>query len=515
MRAPERAKLFRTLDGPLLPFICAVLTLLAAVWVWIPQNFAPRLSDERAYLLQAEIFASGKWTLPARPKPEFFEQEHTFVTPFVAAKYPPGQSLVLTSGVFVGWPQLMPLLMAAAAGALVVILSRALTSAPVALLAWACWITLPPTLYYMPSYLSEVTTLVLWLLGWYALLRRVKGGGPSWLVLLGACIAWCIITRPLTGVAYALPTAAVALMHEYRRRVVGPSTVSFLVALAILSVIPLWSRNTTGSWTRTPLMQYTATYIPWDVPGFGTVAAKPLRSLPDDIQRDLSRFEDLHSRHVVRALPTIAFARAKGLLGRVSPTRHVFLLITVLIVGLAAMPRAARIGIITSVVLFASYLTYATPPEYPLYYLETFPVVGFTLAAGIAAIIRFLLRRYSKPGNVASLAMVAAALVVIVSGLSSARRMRTSRGGVNRFRVMIDVIQSSRNVVFARYGASPAAPLLLVWNPAYLEKARTIVVFDRGEMNDSLLTVFPDRHPYLLDVAAGQLREIALDHRNR
>src|SRR4051794_41794552 len=73
--------------------------------------------DERAYLLQAEIFARGHWTAPPPPVAAFFEQMHVFVEPAVFAKYPPAHAMMLVPGIWLGMPGLMPALMAAVAGA--------------------------------------------------------------------------------------------------------------------------------------------------------------------------------------------------------------------------------------------------------------------------------------------------------------------------------------------------------------------------------------------------------------
>ena len=60
--------------------------------------------DERAYLLQAEIFARWHWTAPAPPLASFFEQMHVFIEPAVFAKYPPAHALTLAPGIWLGRP---------------------------------------------------------------------------------------------------------------------------------------------------------------------------------------------------------------------------------------------------------------------------------------------------------------------------------------------------------------------------------------------------------------------------
>ena len=127
--------------------------------------------DEMAYLLQAEIFARGRWALASPPMPEFWEQPHVLVVPMLAAKYFPGHSLVLAVGALLGWPPLMPLVLQATSAVLLFVLGRRLANGGVALLAWVIWLTTPMVLYLGPSYFSEGTTTVCWLAGWFTLLR--------------------------------------------------------------------------------------------------------------------------------------------------------------------------------------------------------------------------------------------------------------------------------------------------------------------------------------------------------
>ena len=127
----------RTLASSWLPAVCGLISMLVMAWVWKGSHFIPNIADESAYLLQAEIFAKGAWSLAARPLPEFFEQIHVFATPFVAAKYFPGHSLLLVPGVLIHFPPLVPLLLIFGSGLLIVALSRRITNGWVALLVWA------------------------------------------------------------------------------------------------------------------------------------------------------------------------------------------------------------------------------------------------------------------------------------------------------------------------------------------------------------------------------------------
>src|SRR5258708_13451698 len=89
--------------------VCGVVTALLTWWVWGSLDQVAVFHDEAAYLLQAKIFASGRWTAPARPLPEFFEQYHVLVTPAFASKYWPGHSPLTVPGVCLALAGLGPL----------------------------------------------------------------------------------------------------------------------------------------------------------------------------------------------------------------------------------------------------------------------------------------------------------------------------------------------------------------------------------------------------------------------
>src|SRR6185436_1059230 len=108
----------RFLSGPWSPLAAAIVTGLLVRIVWGSFHEPGVVHDERAYLLQAEIFAGGHWTAPAPPLSTFFEQVHVFIAPAVFAKYPPAHALTLVPGIWLGLPGLMPAVMTGITGAL-------------------------------------------------------------------------------------------------------------------------------------------------------------------------------------------------------------------------------------------------------------------------------------------------------------------------------------------------------------------------------------------------------------
>src|SRR6187549_3052770 len=64
------------LSGPWAPVVVGLVTGIFIGIVWGSFHEPGSVHDERAYLLQAEIFARGHWTAPPPPLAAFFEQMH-------------------------------------------------------------------------------------------------------------------------------------------------------------------------------------------------------------------------------------------------------------------------------------------------------------------------------------------------------------------------------------------------------------------------------------------------------
>ena len=78
--------------------LAIILAIAAATFVWVAWGGLDRpglYHDEKAYVLQARIYADLKLAEPSPPVPELWEQVHVFTQPHYAGKYPPGFSAVL------------------------------------------------------------------------------------------------------------------------------------------------------------------------------------------------------------------------------------------------------------------------------------------------------------------------------------------------------------------------------------------------------------------------------------
>ncbi|HET7460567.1 MAG TPA: hypothetical protein VFJ82_04950 [Longimicrobium sp.] len=523
-RLPARVAL--AARSPLAPWAVAAATFALLAWVWGGLRPWAVVHDEAAYLLQARIFAHGHWTGPHPPIPEFFEQFHVLVEPRLAGKYPPGHSLLLVPGVWLGVPGLVPLLLDALAGALLFVLARRALGAGAALLAWAVWITARGTDTALASYFSETTTTALWLAGWWLVLRWRERRGAGTLILLTALVAWGGITRPLTMFAYMLPVAAVLappLLRERRWRQIG---VAAAAGLAICAIVPLWSARTAGSWRTNPYREYSRIYFPFDHPGFGPDPSPPLRPLQPEMREYYADNSRYRAAHLPERLPGTLLLRARMAL------RGVFCqgpygvcgwrgwLVPLAVIGVVAAPAPLWFAIGTALLLFFSYAGFYHKAEWALYYTEALPVVGAVAACGARLAAGALARRAAGTARGWRLrrdAVLAAAAVCVLAfsarPLTLLRQMNSARAAYFRdFARRADAIPEPRAMVFVRYAPRHIYHNSLIENAPDWRTARVWVVRDRGADNARLMRADPRRAAYLYDESAKRMLRIDPAH---
>ena len=494
------------------PIAFGVVTALVTWWVWGSLSQVAVYHDEAAYQLQARIFASGRWTAPAPPLPEFWEQMAVLVTPKLAPKMPPGHAILMVPGIWLGLPGLVSVVLSGVTGGLLFALARRVSGAWVALLAWFVWLTAPRALIWRAAYFSEATTGALWLASWWALLEWRTTRRRHWLLILAACIGWGAITRPLTMLAFALPVGLVVVWTVMQHREWRDLTLALALGISILAIIPLWSSRTTGDARSTPLALYTRQYMPWDVPGFGFDSTPPLRALPHDLAKVDAIFVGLHTGHTVSALPQILWRRLSFVMSDVwSGWRSPLALLALL--GLLVAPTAGWFAFATAMVLFLSYASYAHAPSWSVYYSESLPVLAFLTALGAWFVLRRIVGLPLKGTDgelVRANADIAAPLAVVIglflmlwpacSDVRMVHDLRQRETLYHRiFRELTAAIPAQKSIVFVRYRSNHAGHFSLVRNVPDLESARTWVVYDRGAENARLMHLAPDRVPYLYD----------------
>jgi hypothetical protein len=516
---PGLESLLASRSAPLVAGLAAASTV---AWVWGSLREPGVVHDEIAYRLQAAIVASGRLAGPPPPLPEFFEQFHVLLAPALAPKYFPGHALVLASGVALGLPGLMPVLLAGLSAGLLFAVARRVANGWVAALATLLWLTAPAGLVWRATYFSQSTSTAAWLGMVWALREWVERGRSRHLVLVAALLAWCAITRPLTAVALSLPVAAVVLPRSLRRRAFRGLGLALVAGCLVIALIAPFNAAATGSPFTLPYSVYTRLYIPWDHMGFGFDPTPPLRDPTPEMVAYTDSFWPIYAGHTLAELPGQLLSRARssardmwGTAGMGWDWRAPLVLL-----ALAAVPRggmAVVFGLASVVSLLLMYLVYPHGDHWTLYYQETQPVLAYLTALGVAR----LFSRVGEPvgtrsaatppmRNVAPLAL--ASLLVLGLGLSSVAAVKDALQRWSAYQrhaaQLFARIPEPQAIVFIRYGPRHSPHATLVHNPPDYEQARLWLVHDRGEDNRRLLALAPQRVPYLFDEATFTLYRI-------
>ena len=506
----------RAISWRLFPVIVGAATALFMTWLWGGLDQVAVIHDEAAYLLQAKLYASGHWTAPGPPLPEFFEQYHVLVTPRLTPKYFPGHALMLVPGIWLGLPGLMPVLLLGVCGALVFDLAKRLTNPWIGLLAWFLWMTAPGVMSFEPGYLSETTTGAFWMLGWWALFRWTGDNQKLWLCLVALSIGMGFLTRPLTMLIYAVPIGAVVLVRVARRRSWSELAVPFGIGFACLGVWLLWCQRTTGSPLHTPWELYRREYIPDDTFGFGLTGQQPMRALNPDMQAFNEQFvQAMHRNYTLASVPTELGRRITAIAANMWATRVV--LLGVALLALFTTSAAFWFAMGTSVLLVLGYLSYAHAAQWSVYYMEIQPVLAFATAVGWWRLVSALAnRRLTWPLRTVPPIEPGAVLAVMVSALlllpyltrtvaAMAEDKVSGQQYHRNFRDLLALAPGDRIMVFIHYAPNHSPHMALVTNAPDLAKARAWTVYDRGAEDLKLMRLDPHRVPYLYDDAHGAL----------
>ncbi|MBN1581692.1 MAG: glycosyltransferase family 39 protein [Anaerolineae bacterium] len=228
----------------------------------------PHLEDEVAYLFQAQVFAAGKTHTQA------VLHSNCFFAPFVLdyegrrfAKYTPGWSALLATGVKMGQPWWVNAACAALTIALIFRLGCEINDTWTGGLAAALAVTSPFVLLLSGSLMSHTSCLV-FTTAFLLCFKRTFDQGRAmkqWALAGGAMLGMAFVIRPYTAVAIAVPAALYTLWRLGRY---GEWERLWFIGLGVVPlalVVPLFN----AIWTGDPLLSPYVLFWPYDRIGFG------------------------------------------------------------------------------------------------------------------------------------------------------------------------------------------------------------------------------------------------------
>jgi Dolichyl-phosphate-mannose-protein mannosyltransferase len=228
--------------------LVATSVVLVSVCRFFVLRGVPLVDDERSYLFEARLLASGHTSLPTPPAA--LRNPMFLLAPGWMSKYPPGQALMLAPGVLLGAPWLTPLVVA---GLLVLGLFVFVRDeyGPRIAVAAAAFGAFSPCLAACGATALSFSTMAcasIWCFA--ALARSARTGRPFWNVVAGVCLGCAFLTRPLDACALAF-----AVAYAWGKGIEGREIPRPLVAVGafvagfapVAAILPLWNWRVLGS----------------------------------------------------------------------------------------------------------------------------------------------------------------------------------------------------------------------------------------------------------------------------
>ncbi len=467
----------------------------------IPQ---PNVHDEFAYLLAADTFAHGRLANPPLPMWEPFETFHVIHRPTYAAKFPPGQGLVLAVGQVLGLPILgVWLSVAVGCGALTWML---LASMPPrwALLGGLLAAGHPLVHWWSQSYWGGGVALVGGAVLCGAALRAIRTPRAAQGALMGVGVAILANSRPFEGLILCFILAILMLATAIHRRnlrllLLRVAPGAGAVLLPVLAMMAYYNWRVTGSPWQLPYALHQKQYMIAPLMFWQKPATE--RAYRHEVLRRFHR-DDEYATYLKQT--TLAgFVEVAGekivLLAR-AYLQPAWLLAVPLLAGASMFRRrrAARWAVIVCLGLPLIHLL--CTPWVRVHYMA--PAFGFLIVLATLGLWRLNLLHWRgwKIGRTIVVTLVVVMLILDVRWAVDYARPSTPQFGTLRASV-IDYLeqQGGKHLVIVRYGPSHDPAAEWVFNGADLANSPVIFARDMGEDRDrELIERFADRQPWLL-----------------
>ncbi|GEM_PF-2110578 len=255
-------------------FIAIVLLANAALIIFTNQftlQNNQNSGDEQSYLLQAQIFASGRLSVPSHPMREFFTLYHTIDDGKFHSKYPPGWPLLLTPFVLLGLPMAANLVFSLLATLATYLIGREFFSETAGRISAILMATSPYMVMFSASYYSQPAALFFTALATYLYLKYSGRHGSMHLALCGIACGILFNIRPFDGAIVFALFAGHLLWGYIRHGNKIPEIIkkTFIISagfLALAAVMLLYNYLQ----TQDPLLMPFVKYDPNDRLGFNT-----------------------------------------------------------------------------------------------------------------------------------------------------------------------------------------------------------------------------------------------------
>ena len=228
-------------------FLCFLMTAIIAYAVL---DHIPHILDSIAQLFHAKIFRTGNLFAPLPPHKEFFDYAHVINDVKWYSQYPPGHSLLLMMGLFVGAPWLIgPLLGTLSLFLFYFLVKGIYGDQQTTYLSYLLLLFSPFFLFMSSSHMNHNSTMFFIVLFLYFYSRMFSSNSSTHALISGLSLGYAINIRPLTAVAIGFPFICNLIIYAYKKRKMKTRKVLIFFAGLFLMVLLLLLYNdlTNGS----------------------------------------------------------------------------------------------------------------------------------------------------------------------------------------------------------------------------------------------------------------------------
>ena len=498
--------------------VLAVATFASVYRTWGGLDRPGLFHDEKAYLLQARVYADLKWAEPAPPVPALWEQVHVFTEPHYASRYPPGFPAVLALGAAVGKPGAVPVFLAAITAVLLFLFGARMFGTSTSFVATSLWVAAPVNIKWRAAYFSESVTCLLWLAwSWLALRYRNEGRRRD-LVVVSLLAAFAALTRPATAAALAIPIPFIVwprLREAAGRR---DALIAGAVGMLLFAAVPVWNHAVLDDWRTVPYTEYSVRTYPFDMPTLSTDWSPPPRELPPDMQALGEAQSRSYEGRTFAGFPALFVGRLNEM-GKASLPSGIRALRFIAPIGLLLAGGIGATALASALLLILLHITMPHDRAWTVYYVDVFPVVAFGVVLALRRWAELIVS--GKPAflSLATRAPVlttGAGLALLVGGLTRWAPPRVDEHAWMQseifFRAGVCALPPGDKTVFVkpRPGASPHHSLLD--NDPRWDRSDTWIVraWDPAR-HRALMDAAPNRAAYLYDEKAGWFAKMQRD----
>ena len=194
----------------------------------------PHVVDEMDQLFHARMFLEGRVTVPPPVPLEAFDLTHMISGQAWYSQYPPGHTLLLSLGLWLGVPWIINALFGSLTVVLLYWLGRELYHENVGRIAAVLGAMSPFLLLMSSSFMNHTTTSFFFLLFCLFFARMARLGGILNALVAGGALGYAVTIRQMDAVVAAVPMAVYAVVRLRSR---GPSWAGWCgIALAAFGV---------------------------------------------------------------------------------------------------------------------------------------------------------------------------------------------------------------------------------------------------------------------------------------